>query len=355
VDHGRRGRGTCRLIRPSSALLFLLLLLTWAVPAHAQSFEAVGIRAQGMGGAFVAVADDASAVWWNPAGLAGGALFSAILERPVVRRPDDADGAARAGEPAEELRTGGLSVAYPALGASYYRVRIYQETVPASTDTSATDRQDQGPARVSLRALSVSHFGVTIGQSFGEHVVLSTTVKLLRGSAAVEDVPVSEASLDRARELDAPGETRGDLDVGVMARFGVARVGVAVRNLAAPAFGEGMNRMQLTRRVRAGVSVTTGPLAVLDSVTVAADADLTTNDTAFGRERRLAAGAEAWLLRRHVGIRGGLSGTTVGDAPRALSGGVSVGIWSGVYLEGFITGGDSQGRHGWGSDLRLTY
>jgi long-chain fatty acid transport protein len=38
----------------------------------AQSFAAVGTRAAGMGGAFVGVADDASAIYWNPAGLAVG-------------------------------------------------------------------------------------------------------------------------------------------------------------------------------------------------------------------------------------------------------------------------------------------
>ena len=41
-----------------------------------EAFECIGTRAQGMGGAFVGVADDASAVYWNPAGLAGGAYFS---------------------------------------------------------------------------------------------------------------------------------------------------------------------------------------------------------------------------------------------------------------------------------------
>ena len=40
-----------------------------------------------MGGAFVAVADDATATWWNPAGLAGGAYFSAILEIGSHREP----------------------------------------------------------------------------------------------------------------------------------------------------------------------------------------------------------------------------------------------------------------------------
>src|SRR4029453_5176655 len=42
-----------------------------ATSAAAQvGFEPVGTRAQGMAGAFVAVADDATATYWNPAGLA---------------------------------------------------------------------------------------------------------------------------------------------------------------------------------------------------------------------------------------------------------------------------------------------
>ncbi len=38
-------------------------------------------RAQGMGGAFVGVADDATASWWNPAGLATGAYFNVVIEK----------------------------------------------------------------------------------------------------------------------------------------------------------------------------------------------------------------------------------------------------------------------------------
>ena len=44
-----------------------------------------GSRAAGMGGAFVAVADDASAVYWNPAGFAAGSFFS-LVARPLHRR-----------------------------------------------------------------------------------------------------------------------------------------------------------------------------------------------------------------------------------------------------------------------------
>ncbi|HYM81420.1 MAG TPA: hypothetical protein VEY91_08415, partial [Candidatus Limnocylindria bacterium] len=63
-----------RLIRVQSALLFLAAWLSPA-PAHATKYAAEflkiqpGARAIGMGGAFAAVADDATAPFWNPAGM----------------------------------------------------------------------------------------------------------------------------------------------------------------------------------------------------------------------------------------------------------------------------------------------
>ena len=59
------------------SLLFLLALLGAAGTAEAQA--PLGTRAAGLAGAFVGVADDASAVYWNPAGLATGAIVSAIV------------------------------------------------------------------------------------------------------------------------------------------------------------------------------------------------------------------------------------------------------------------------------------
>src|SRR3954463_13304902 len=65
-------------------------VLGCAGAASAQTSDLIGTRAQGMAGAFTAVADDATAAWWNPAGLATGSFFSAIIEYDPPRLlPDD--------------------------------------------------------------------------------------------------------------------------------------------------------------------------------------------------------------------------------------------------------------------------
>ena len=79
------------LVRPTHlaylTCIGLAVVLLWPTGARAQIYESVGTRAQGMGGAFVAVADDASATWWNPAGLAMGAFFSSVLEHDNAQDP----------------------------------------------------------------------------------------------------------------------------------------------------------------------------------------------------------------------------------------------------------------------------
>ncbi len=53
------------------AALAALVLLPSIAPANGLNLNSLGSRAQAMGGAFVGVADDFSAVFWNPAGAAG--------------------------------------------------------------------------------------------------------------------------------------------------------------------------------------------------------------------------------------------------------------------------------------------
>jgi long-chain fatty acid transport protein len=53
------------------AALAVVLVLPSIAPANGLNLNGLGSRAQGMGGAFVGIANDFSAVFWNPAGAAG--------------------------------------------------------------------------------------------------------------------------------------------------------------------------------------------------------------------------------------------------------------------------------------------
>jgi len=62
-------------MRKSARILFVVAFLFVSSPHRTSAEPAqqvpVGIRAQGMGGAYTSLSDDASALFWNPAGLAG--------------------------------------------------------------------------------------------------------------------------------------------------------------------------------------------------------------------------------------------------------------------------------------------
>jgi hypothetical protein len=306
VMTGRRLRG---------AILTALLAVAPS-PVVAQIYESVGIRAQGLAGAFVAVADDATATWWNPAGLASGAFFNGIVE--YGRRPDtDGD-------------TVGVSFAIPSLGVSYYRLRI-PGTVPLrSTETRDGDRQDLSAAGTRLSTTVLTQFGVTVGQSLGDHLVVGSTVNLVQA-----------------------GVTRGDVDIGAMGRFGPVRAAVVVKHLAEPQVIGGEHPEVLPRQVRVGAMYAL-PDRGGRSMLAAFDADLTTTGTAFGDERHVAGGIELWLSRR-FGIRGGMSANTTGTVRPSASGGLSVAVRSGIYLEAQATGGDDTPKTGWSGSARMTF
>jgi F plasmid transfer operon, TraF, protein len=298
--------------RLACACVVICVCLTGPRSASAQTTDVIGVRAQGMAGAFTAVADDATAWWWNPAGLSGGPFFNALLE---FGRPDTS----------VSTSVRGFSVAYPALGFTYYRLPLRQIRLSASTESSATNRQDDEAA---LRV-----YGATVGQSFGNHLVLGSTLKLLHAD-----------------------DTNVGLDVGVMTTFGPVRVGVTVRDLTQPSFGSGATAFTLDRTARAGVALSSGRRGVIGSATLAFDADLqTTHDPAFGDERRIAVGAEAWSQGNRVGLRGGISSNRAADQGTQVSGGLSFSIRSGSFVDAYVSGGGEDVRHGWGLDLRVTF
>ena len=340
------------MFKPFVSLVSLLFL---AAPLAAQTTDMVGVRASGMGGAFTAVADDATASWWNPAGMAGGAYFNALLESGSRQEPP-ADRTA-SGDPQRASRadTRSFAVAFPALGLSYYRLRVSEIQPQTSIGTASAVRQEGGATEVRLRSMVVTQFGASVGQSLGSHLVLASTVKLVSAGTASAVQAASTGSLDVAAGIDPSGETHAGLDVGAMAVFGPARIGVMVRNVKQPEFGSGTDAFTLSRTARLGVVVSSGTRGVVGGATVAVDADLTKTTTVFGDERRLASGGEVWTSARTFGVRGGVSVNTIGDRRTSLSGGLSAALKKGLYADGAITGGTDLGRKGWAVGLRVTF
>jgi hypothetical protein len=75
-------------------LLTVFCLMLLSQTAFADPFMSYpGTRAKAMGGAFCGVADDASAVWYNPAGLAEGESFDLFLEwSQAISQEEDTKG-----------------------------------------------------------------------------------------------------------------------------------------------------------------------------------------------------------------------------------------------------------------------
>jgi len=351
-------RRSARLPAPRAGLL-LLLLATAAAPAAAQVpvETAGGVRALGMGGAFTAVADDASATWWNPAGL------STLLADFVVETGSDrllaSPDAPADGRAAWRARPFTVAVALPMLGFSFNHLTV-QDIQPTATASAAPGRQD--PAAIGMaRAFDLSSVGVTLVQSLGDYLVVGGTVKLLHGGAASEAVLPGtsiDSALDAVQRLDLASRTVADADVGALAFAGPVRLALVGRNLGSHRFGSGSDAemFRLERNVRAGVAVGPAPPWSRRGWTVALDADLTTTHAPDGDRRSLALGGERWLgTSKRVAVRGGGRVQTTGDVRATASGGASVAVKTGVFVEGQVSGGGDHASNGWGLAARVTF
>jgi hypothetical protein len=317
--------------------LFFALVLTFSGQGSAQSGESVGTRAQGMGGAFVGVADDASAVYWNPAGLAAGAYFSLVLDGNSAKAAPD--GLNLAGNRSTWL----LALSTPAVGLSYYR--LHTATVTSSTSP--------GPTTFRLESLTTQHVGATLVQSLMDGVAVGATVKAVRALAGIADVPAADAE-DALTEWDVAGQSSSkiDLDIGVMASGAAGRLGLVVRNVTEPRFKTGNGTdLRLERQIRAG-----GSLLLLQSWKLAADLDLTRTQATFGDRREFSIGTEGQVTRR-VGARAGVRLNTAGDHGRApaLSVGGTFALLGSLLLDAQVTSGSDKAFRGWGIAGRMAF
>ena len=313
------------------ALLCVPLTMA-AAPARAQIAESVGSRALGMGGAFVAVASDSSATWWNPAGLAAGPFLDLAIGKAVT---EGGDSAASRRDSATWF-----ALATPPFGLAYYRLHIRDiQPFDATTGQAGANRQDRG-AGVPVRSLAANQLGVTILRTLIPGVHAGTTLKYLRGTLE-----------------GGSAEGRFDLDVGVLAVAGPVRLGGTVRNLREPEFGAegpGAPGIRLERQVRVGAAFNPEDATGVP-LTVALDADVRAYSAGTGDRRIVAIGAEQWVASKRVGIRAGGRFNTVGARERSATAGLSVSLRPGMFVDGHVVRGGSADDRGWGVAARVSF
>lgn len=250
-----------------------------------------------MAGAFTAVADDATAALWNPAGLASGSYTSFVV-----------DGSAFARQSAVFAGFGS-----PPLALTYVRM--------ATAEVSSS------------RKMLVTHgFGVTLVQSIGDTgVSVGTTLKAVHGVTSAEGMPSTSGNAF-------------DADAGVMLSGALGQIGLAVRNIGRP--------FDLDRKVRAGASV-----HVNDRVMVASDVEFTKANTTSGTWRDAAIGLEAHPVGS-AWLRGGVHWNTAGGASGAApiaAFGASYAIRRALMADAQASIGSAQGNRGWGIGLRFAF
>lgn len=284
----------------------------------AQGAPPVGVRAAGMAGAFVGVADDASAVYWNPAGLASGAFFSLVLDRSQLTPP--------ASQTASDSSATLIAVGTPPLGVSYFRTTF---PVRAATAGAGQGRNTDGS-----EMLVAHQFGVTIDQSLHDGVAVGATLKAIRGVTS------------------AASKTVLDADIGVMASGSLGRVGLVVRNAFEPELASSAGPVRLERTVRGGFS-----LLMREIVTVAADTDFTTTDVPGGRWRDAAVGTEVHPIPRawfRTGVHWNTAAGPMGAAPVVAVGG-SAAVHGSLMVDAQLSAGSKNGNRGWGAGLRYNF
>jgi len=329
-------------------LLMAFAVAVIAEPVSAQQFEVVGTRAAGMGGAFVAVADDSSATYWNPAGLALGHMFSLVVDRKVT----DLE-AKTLEDPSRHDRASLVTLGMPALGLTHYQLRTASVT-PAGTRLFGFPQGGETPVRVvRLDKLTAYHTGVTLVQSLVQGLAIGTTLKVVHGDIASSIVPEGDRDerLDDAADLATEGTNKFDADIGVMAGGGRLKLGFTIRNLTEPSFTltGTSDTMRLDRQMRVGVAV-----SVAEGWSLASDFDLTENGPVEARVRTFAAGTEGRLTRQ-IFVRSGFHLNTTGKARPSASAGGSYAVRSAMFIDGQATWGGENADRGWGVAARVVY
>ena len=363
-------------------LPFLAAALAVCAAAASAQTPVVGPRGAAMGGASVAVADEGTAVWTNPAGLArderldlqlfGGAVatsradFLGIADRlssldiarirsgqdlsripgavaDISRLAQPGTGVVGSGAAGLVLGKSGVAVAigevaYSAVYPTIDLVRVLPIVPTSPNDNSfANNRTGLSFAGLEAREARLSY----ATSFFAKTVLVGGTVRYIQGrtyflrrgifeSDVSDPVAISRKAFDENRR----DSTKLAFDAGAMVNLaGKVRIGVVATGINQPEFAVANDAAnpsllgapktyRLPRTLRAGVAVT--PIGLL---LVAVDYDVKESDTLLpgGRSRQLSGGVELKLPL--FAIRAGAFRDSAAPDPHwAYSAGIGLGL-----------------------------
>ena len=300
-----------------------------------------------MGGAFVAVANDSSATWWNPAGLAAGPFFDAALGGAANDLDDSL--------PARRERTVWFALATPPFGLSYYHLRMRDIGQPRTIGAEVTGRED-GRVAVPDWSFTAHQVGGTLVHTVVSGLHVGTTLKYVRAKGSSGELTGQDALtvsdwFTAAEEVGEEEAHNGfDLDLGALAVRGPFRFGGVVRNLLETELGV----VEIPRQARVGASFDASEVSTR-ALLLAVDADVVAYPTLSGDRRVVAAGAEGWMFERRLGLRAGARFNTAGAEEQAFTAGASMRVVSRMFVDGHVVFGGADDEHGWGIAVRASF
>ncbi|HET6453793.1 MAG TPA: conjugal transfer protein TraF [Armatimonadota bacterium] len=232
------------------SLCCLVLIAVCALPTMGQI--GVGTRAIGMGGAFTAIADDASAPYWNPAGLAKVKKFQFQLPnvqigidtdldwRDIIDNlpTDDAGRVDLLSKLGQDTTTVDMSMnmgfAMPQLAVSLIPVVEAQLNAQGVTfDASGDPHSGTG----TITGTGVAAGGVSIARTLKDGSALGVTVKSMRGINFTQTVTYTPTAsgVDETVVKDQTDKSGLGIDVGYIRETSPdTSMGIMVRNLLEP-------------------------------------------------------------------------------------------------------------------------
>ncbi|HHZ20164.1 MAG TPA: hypothetical protein GX391_06630 [Firmicutes bacterium] len=228
-----------------SFFVALVLLLSLAGVAAAES-RGFGARALGMGGAFTAVADDATAAYWNPAGLSQVRYVSVTPSLGLKGDPKEAldgldlyDQSQLPALTTEDAALDGMvGLNLNGLGFNAMAYSDYQVVENAGVTVAA--------ANGTLAA------AMTLAREFTDVLALGTNVKYLHSEDLQLYNDTNDATVPERNYVEKAGADGLAFDVGALLKLGkTIRAGAVLRNLGPDLEFSGNRRNYVNREITA--------------------------------------------------------------------------------------------------------